>query len=68
MLSISPNQAMNHLQAEVEPLEGGLACRYRKQLDLIRRTVDGASCHRFLFNDHPDNAAQALDEALAGVS
>ena len=68
MLSISPNEAMNHLQAEVEPLEGGLARRYRRQLDLIRRTVDGASCHRFFFNDHPYKAARALDEALVGVS
>jgi hypothetical protein len=68
MHSISPNEAMNHLQAEVEPLEGELARCYRRQLDLIRRTVDGASCHRFFFNDHPDKVAQALDEALAGVS
>jgi hypothetical protein len=67
MLSISPDQAMNHLRAEVEPLEGALSYCYRRQLDLIRRSVDGASCYCFLFNDHPDKVAQALDDALAGV-
>jgi hypothetical protein len=67
MRSISPNQAMNHLQAEVEPLEGALAGCYRRQLDMIRHTADRASCYRFIFNDHPDKVAQALDAALADV-
>lgn len=64
---ISPNHAMNHLRAEVEPLDGALACCYRRQLDLIQRTVDAASCRCFFFNDHPDKVAEALDEALADV-
>jgi hypothetical protein len=67
MHSISSNQAMDHPRAEVEPLEGTLACCYRRQLDLIRHTVDRASCYRFIFNDHPDKVAQALDAALADV-
>lgn len=68
MLPVSPNEAIDHLQAELEPLEGVLACCYRKQLDLIRRAVESASCHRFFFNEHPGKAAEALDEALAGMS
>ena len=68
LVPIGHNEATNHLQVEVEPLEGSLACSYRKQLDLIRRTVESASCYRFRFNDHPERAAQALDDAVAEMS
>jgi hypothetical protein len=61
MLPISSNEA-------IEPLGAGLADCYRRQLDLIRRAVKNAPCHRFSFNDHPEKAAHVLDEALAGMS
>jgi len=61
---ISRDEAVAHLQAEVEPLEGRLADCYTRQLDLIRRAVERASCYRFCFGDHPEKAAEALDGAL----
>ena len=67
MIPISPEEAIRHLQAEVEPLEGSLASCYEKQIDLIRR-LQNASCYRILFNDHPDKAAEALDIALSRLS
>jgi len=66
--AINPSEAIRHLQAEVEPLEGMLACCYKRQLDLIQRAVERAACYRFSFNDHPDNVAEALEEALANRS
>ena len=68
ILPIKAEEAARHLQAEVEPLDGKLAHCHQKQLDIIRHAVDNASCYRFLFNDHPDRVAGALEEALARMS
>jgi len=61
---IRRDEAVAHLQAQVEPLEGRLAGCYSKQLEIIESAVGQASCYRFCFNDQPDKAAEALDKAL----
>jgi hypothetical protein len=68
LVPISAGEAFRYLQAEVEPLDGTLACFYQAQLDLIRSAAERAACYRFSFNDHPATAASALDEALGRAS
>jgi hypothetical protein len=67
VLSISAEEAIDHLISEVEPLDGTLAPYYDQQVDLIRR-LESASCYRVIFNDHPDNVAENLDSLLSSVS
>ena len=61
--AISAQEAIAHLKAEMEPLEGSLACAYNRQLDLIERLAD-ASCLRVSFNAPPAEVAEALDVVL----
>jgi hypothetical protein len=60
---IDAEEAIEHLIAEVEPLQGSLAYYYRRQIDLIRQ-LGHTTCFRALFNDHPDTVAAAIDSAL----
>ncbi len=64
---IDAAEAIDHLAAEIEPLEGPLARCYERQSCLIRR-LGHAFCLRLSFNDHPESVAEALDVALTVMS
>jgi hypothetical protein len=66
IVPIEAEEAIHHLETEVEPLEGTLAPCYRKQIDLIRR-LGTISCYRVAFNDHPDKVAEAVDQEIAAL-
>jgi hypothetical protein len=63
-VQISAEEAIAHLSAAVEPLEGRLAFYYAQQLELIRG-LEHATCLRLSFNDPPDSVAKALDDVLS---
>jgi hypothetical protein len=61
---ISAAEGTEHLSAALEPLEGPLAGHYKRQLQLIQHLAH-ASCLRLSFNGHPDDVAEALDDAVS---
>lgn len=68
-ISISPvtaTEAVKRLSSEIEQLTGPLASAYHAQIDLLSGLLESV-CLRVSFNASPQDAAAAIDNALADI-